>query len=265
MSAGVEWSPVTRMRSGRACSTCGSSASTCSMTDTLRRKSPSSPAESVCFTCRYTKSDSASTSGSASISASIDGNGGSAFIPTSRASPRYIGYIAMAAAFNPNFSWKDGGGFQPAKPRSSTSFAAFSPARRSRAWRMNSFATAAVRAAASPSARGSASGAGTPVVCGSVSATSPERPSPRNTTTARCSFSARTVTSTPSIRTFSARTAATRFPSSEAMRPARRSVTRPSPSRVAKLMRAATSRSVRSSPAPSAESTPRPTFSAIGS
>ena len=104
-----------------------------------------------------------------------------------------------------------------------------------------------------------------PVDNGSVSATSSPSPSPRNRTTRRYSRTGSIRVSTPSTLT-PARSFSTSFSqTSVAMRPARRSVTRPSASIVQKLPRIATSFGPTSTPIPSASSTPRPMSFSSGS
>ena len=131
---------------------------------------------------------------------------------------------------------------------SSGSWPGCSSLRISLAWRRNSAATFAVFSEAASPAFGSR--VCRPVESGSVSATSSPRPSPRNRTTRRYSRTGSIRVSTPSILT-PARSLATSFSQvSVGMRPARRSVTRPSASIVQKLPRIATSFGPTSTPMP---------------
>ena len=135
------------------------------------------------------------------------------------------------------------------KPRSRMAFALGSSARSVRTCACRSARSSAVRLASGSS--GSASSGGTPVCCGSVSVRCGSRPSPRSTTSTRCSRSWRKNTSAPSRRTPSLSRATTACASGSGMRPARRSVIAPEASSVHRLPRAATSpgRSSKSRPA----------------
>ena len=124
-----------------------------------------------------------------------------------------------------------------------------------------------------PGSRALSGSGSTPVSWGSVSSISGDRsPSPLDSTssTKRCPspewIETRRSPVPASARAALSLSASRRFSSVE-IRPARRSVTLPSPSSVAKLPRATTSPGPNSTPTPSASSAPRPmSFSgAVGS
>ena len=189
----------------------------------------------------------------------------STVIPTRRATPRYMGYLAMAVPRSPKRSFRVGKLSKAAKPRARKPFITGSSERISRTWSRKSRTTVAVgseRRSLASTGRGSR-----PVSRGSVSPRSaPPRLAPRMWSTTRCSFSGMSVmVVSAGGSSLSFTLATTRRASSSEGRPARRSLTRPSSSKVARFRRAATSPCSSSSPTPRADSAPRPMTHSVGS
>ena len=114
---GVEWSPVIINTSGSSAIMSGIRASTYSIMPTLPSKLPSSPKLSVFLMCTKKKSCLSQYSSSISISWLIDSAGCKTVMPTTFATPRYMGYMAMATELSPHTSLNFGHFGMPAKPR----------------------------------------------------------------------------------------------------------------------------------------------------
>ena len=89
---------MTTSTSGSSATNPGTSASNRSVAATLASNEPSSPAESVFLKCTKKKSKSAKAPLSIGTTAYASSAAGRTVIPTSPATPRYIGYSAIAAA-----------------------------------------------------------------------------------------------------------------------------------------------------------------------